>query len=125
MHTPWKGSPSACIPCCHQAWQEVEFTDKDIATVSLIGPEGWEDLSGFCKYLDILLQAEKDLMVQLVRWCNLNKIPLIMGIDSNTQTESWGSAELHDRGLALEGSLCHAVCQFKTKVNSNTVIDLT
>ena len=102
VHSTSKATPRACIKTGLKAWLLEEFTDMDMATVSLVGVDGGEDLVVSSIYLDIALPVEKALWAGLIRWCDTNRRPLVMGIDSNAHSEMWGSLDLNARGEILE-----------------------
>lgn len=62
-----RGTPKACIRTSLSAWLLEEFTDEGMASVTLIGTDGAEDIVLSSVYLEILLRAEKDLVVHLVK----------------------------------------------------------
>ena len=53
-------------------------------------------------YLDILKEVHIPAFLRLVEWCNRERMPLVIGMDSNAHSPLWGSDERNARGEELE-----------------------
>ena len=76
------------------------FTDEDvcIAAVKINGI-----LVYLCSlYLDILESVQNKKFLEAVRWCEREKIPFVVGMDSNAHSPPWGSSDKNPRGEELE-----------------------
>ena len=82
------------------AWLVPEFTNRDICTVA-IKVEG-KLTYATSVYLDITNTARLPLMEDLIAKCDRKKIPLILGMDSNSNSPLWGCPEANKRGEDME-----------------------
>ena len=113
-------------------WIVTEFTNRDVVTASV-------KLNGIqvyvsSIYLDINIKiAEQAMMLALMKRCENRRIPLVIGMDSNSHSSLWGCTEDNVRGDALEElfaehfmTVCNTgnVPTFKTS-RAQSIIDLT
>jgi len=91
-------------------WKVNKFTSRDMATVLLKQQITMDDgksrlVNTFYSsvYLDIRIDMEHQKNLQeLVQHCEANKIPLVIGCDSNSHSSLWGCQEENRRGRDLE-----------------------
>ncbi len=114
-------------------WPVDTLSGADLAVISLNTESG---IIYFCSaYLDILKEPISNEMNKLVVFCYNEKIPLIIGMDSNAHSVLWGSSENNRRGDRLEEWLLnnelfvHNTGKTPTfaprREVTNTIIDLT
>ena len=97
-----QGKPRAALRVDRKLhpWDVTEFTDEDMCTVA-IKVEG--KVTYVCSlYLDILFDVKKPLLVNLIDACKTRRIPLVIGMDSNSHSPLWGCEEANQRGRDLE-----------------------
>ena len=83
-------------------WPVETFTTRDLAVVSLQLKDNNEYLFMASAYLDIIQPAPSKELKDLVSYCNLKQIPLLIGMDSNAHSTMWGEENTNRRGTALE-----------------------
>ena len=94
-------------------WLVSEFSDSDMCAASIkIGhpvSDGTVVNTGNTKrcvvcslYLDILLDTNHQKFLKLIDWCERERMPLVVGMDSNAHSPLWGSDERNTRGEQLE-----------------------
>ena len=82
-------------------WPVPEFTNQDIC-VAAIKIEN--KLTYLCSlYLDIEMEVCNQTFLKLIASCQKEKIPLVIGMDSNSHSPLWGSSDRNSRGEELEG----------------------
>ncbi|CAB4045864.1 Hypothetical predicted protein, partial [Paramuricea clavata] len=125
--------PRACIRVDPRLkpWLVEEFTDMDMATVAI--KSGGKVVYMASIYLDINLPVEKVKMTELIQCCHRKKIPLVMGLDTNSHSPLWGCEETNPRGQHLEEIIhssgisvlnCGDEPTFQT-LNGSSIIDVT
>ena len=95
-------SPRACVwaKSSLNFWQVDEFTTRDVCTVAMELKNKVVYLAAV--YLDVLTPVCEDTMVNLVRSCSRNEIPLLLCMDSNAHSPLWNCADSNQRGEELE-----------------------
>ena len=94
--------PRAALRVCHdlQPWLVTEFTGPDMCVGSI---KIKNQVVYVCSlYLDILKEVHHPEFLRLVEWCNRERMPLVIGMDSNAHSPLWGSDERNARGEELE-----------------------
>ncbi|MEO0804506.1 MAG: hypothetical protein AAFY57_19895, partial [Cyanobacteria bacterium J06642_2] len=56
-------------------------------------------------YLDINLEVRNRSFLRLIDWCDRERIPLIVGTDSNAHSPLWGCPDKNERGEEMEDIL--------------------
>ena len=70
-------------------WIVTEFTEADLCVASI---KIKNQVIYVCSlYLDILKEVHNPTFLRLVEWCNRERMPLVIGMDSNTHSPMWGS----------------------------------
>ena len=81
-------------------WLVAEYTNRDMCVVAV---KIESQLTYLCSlYLDITIDPKNPLFEQLVDVCNRERIPLVVGMDSNSHSPLWGCPDKNERGEALE-----------------------
>ena len=93
-------SPRACIRSSVEFWTVGEFTDRDMATISVQTEKGTVYFTSV--YLDIEETVKKESFIALLKRCENKNIPLVAGLDCNAHSPMWGAAEANGRGEELE-----------------------
>ena len=100
-YTAGKNRPRTCIYANINCWNVDEFSEEDITTVAIpMGKKRTMYVSSV--YLDIEKSIEYDTLKRLIEKCDQNKIPLVIGLDSNAHGSLWGCDDLNKRGEELE-----------------------
>ena len=98
-----KSNPRAAIYVRKELepWLVEEFTDRDLCVCTIkIDGRLWYLAS---VYLDINFNIkENSNLEKLIDFCNVSKIPLLLGVDSNAHSILWGSESTNGRGEDLE-----------------------
>jgi ribonuclease HI len=95
--------PRACIRANKKwkAWAVPQFTTVDMAVASL--QVGDDEMWFASVYLDIQTEVRQSAgLVQLLEYCDSQRIPLVIGMDSNAHNLLWGSVDTNKRGEHLE-----------------------
>ena len=97
-----KESPRSAIRVAKglHPWLVPEYTERDICVVAI---QIKSKLVYLCSlYLDITFDIRHQLFCKLVDRCNQERIPLVVGMDSNAHSPLWGSPDRNERGEELE-----------------------
>ncbi len=81
-------------------WPVEALSDEDVAVIALNRAEG-QVFFGLI-YLDILKDPIQIRLGKVVECCSRKKIPLILGIDTNAHSTTWGCESSNPRGETLE-----------------------
>ncbi len=115
-------------------WPLDKLSGADLAAVALKVESPLKQLYAASCYLDIKLKAPSDELHQLVKHCKLQKIPLLVGIDTNAHSTVWGESDSNKRGEALEDWIIEndlyvlnkgSVPTFAPDGSRKTIIDVT
>ncbi len=115
-------------------WPLDKISGPDLAVVALKVEPPLRQLYAASCYLDIKLKAPSDELHRLVRHCELQEIPLLVGIDTNAHSTIWGESATNKRGEALEDWLIDNdlyvlnkgnVPTFAPDESRKTIIDIT
>ncbi len=82
-------------------WPVEPFMTKDLAVAALELSDN-KLIYIASGYLDITREVILKEMDDLIQHCNRNKIPLLLGIDSNAHSVTWGESNTNKRGETLE-----------------------
>ena len=81
-------------------WPIDSLSSRDLAVVAMTG---YDDTIIFASaYLDITSPVIIPEMQKLVLFCKEKKFPLVMGVDSNAHSTTWGEDSTNSRGETLE-----------------------
>lgn len=81
-------------------WLVPEFTERDVCVVAI---KIESRMIYVCSlYSDIELEVRNVTFLKLVDWCQKERIPLVVGMDSNAHSPLWGSDDRNSRGEELE-----------------------
>ena len=89
------------VPRCLRAWNISSLSDKDTTTI-LIEDDNKQRILVVSAYLDIKLDVVSKKLDEIVLYSNINKIPILVGMDSNCHSTVWGCDSNNARGDALE-----------------------
>ena len=89
-----------CIRTSTNSWGVEDFTEADLTTAALKLDNSIIYFASL--YLDINKGVREGRWINLIDWCEREKIPLVIGMDSNAHSPLWGSHELNKRGEDLE-----------------------
>ena len=115
-----------------KCWDLAQFTTPDLAAVKILLDGTYVILAS--SYMDINGQAPPPETTPLIEYAHKNKIPLIIGSDTNSHHTAWGNRDCNSRGTKLLDYLtAHNLSwsnkgQNPTFLNSrghNSIIDLT
>ncbi len=83
-------------------WPNEPLSTRDLAVVALDCKAQKKTIYVASCYLDILGSAPSEELDRLVEYCQRNKVPLIVGIDSNAHSTTWGETSTNRRGGDLD-----------------------
>lgn len=128
-----QGRARAAIVCKNNviASMVTDYSGLDICTVQIKIRGRISMVSSV--YMDINKSVRCDILTGLIRYCRAGNIPLLIGMDSNAHSSSWGSKEDNARGLELEEFLLEEDLHLLNRGNTPTfvqgkkesIIDLT
>ena len=81
-------------------WIVTDFTEADMCVASIKIKN--QEVYVCSLYLDILREVQLPIFLRLVEWCNRERMPLVIGIDSNANSPMRGSKEHNVQGEELE-----------------------
>ncbi len=82
-------------------WPADPFSTADMAVIIMTMAGGGKLFIASC-YLDINKEVELPELTRLVLHCRRGKVPLVIGMDSNSHSNMWGEMETNKRGECLE-----------------------
>ena len=132
FYSAQKDRPRTCIYTNLNCWNVGEFSSEDITTVA-IPVDSKRTIYVTSLYLDIEKPVENNVFRLLVEKCAEEKIPLIVGIDTNAHGSLWGCDDTNRRGEDLELFLLQNQLYISNVGNvptfdndrSNSIIDIT
>ncbi len=83
-------------------WPIDSLSTRDLAVIALDADEQTGTIILASGYMDINEDAPPAEFNLLVDYCNSKRIPLIMGVDSNAHSVTWGEKDTNPRGERLE-----------------------
>ena len=85
------------------AWQLNDFCSEDVVAVAISGTRGGNQYrTVFASvYMSHGGTVPPVKMGELVRYCEINSLPLILGSDVNAHHQMWGSTDINGRGEEL------------------------
>ena len=98
-----------------------QFTTPDIIAL-LINHEG-KDIIFASSYMDITQDIPPAQSIPLINYANSNKLPLILGSDTNAQHTLWGNKQCNRRGEDLLDLLSNLGLNWANKGNTPTFIN--
>ena len=127
------GNARACIRTGPnvQAWAVPQFINDDLSTICIKIKNKPTYIA--VAYMDILQDVASCGISGLFEYCNANRIPLVMGMDSNAHNPLWGSEDTNTRGELLEDMFDnHGITVLNTgstptfeTIRAKSVIDIT
>ncbi len=81
-------------------WPVESLSSRDLAVIAIVLERGFLFLAS--GYQDIMLPVVSSELNRLQKFCRDERIPLIIGMDSNAHSTVWGEEESNHRGVELE-----------------------
>ncbi len=81
-------------------WSVESLSNRDLAVIAVELERGFLFLAS--GYQDIMLPVVSPELNRLQKYCRDERIPLIIGMDSNAHSTVWGEGESNHRGVELE-----------------------
>lgn len=112
-------------------WLVNEFTNRDQCCVAVENQGKLVYIAS--AYLDINYSATPQILRNLIERCEVERIPLILGMDANAHSPLWGCDESNPRGEDLESMIAEhnltvlnsgSIPTFKT-TRAESIIDVT
>ncbi len=114
-------------------WPVESLSSRDLAVIAIVLERGVLFLAS--GYQDITMPVVSPEMNRLQKYCRDERIPLIIGMDSNAHSTVWGEEESNPRGVELEQWLMEMEMNVENKGriptftplngSRSTIIDLT